>query len=262
MLKKIIWPILSFMSVALSIVFILGFIFSVNISNSKDKDYIEKPMENLKDISEEGDKVMDDSSEIIIMGDSIGFGVGDEENLGIGKRYLDLINKKEKTQIDITNISVPGYTTDELVDLVKSEENKYSISNADLIIISIGGNDLNRLNYEDNLAKNIEFKEALKKYKENLEFIITEIRSINTDAQLAFIGLYNPYSGEVAEKSRVLLEWNYETRLIVDSDFKFVYIPTYELFQYHLDEYLSLDDFHPSAAGYQIIAEELYRILN
>lgn len=262
MLNKIIWPTLLFMSVILAIVFIVGFISSINISKSEEKNSVEKPIGNSEDIPVEGEETRDVLSKIIIMGDSIGFGVGDEENLGLGERYIRLLNKKENNQIEITNISVPGYTSNELLNTVNNEEYQSNISNANLIIISIGGNDLNRFEYEDNLTSNIEFNEVLKKYKDNLNVIIKKIRSINSDAQIAFIGLYDPYNRENPQKTRLLLEWNYETRLIADLDFKFAYIPTYELFEYHLDKYLSFDKFHPSAAGYQVIAEELHRILN
>lgn len=260
MLKKTVWPILLIGSIALSIIFIVGFITSINISQHKDIENIEK--ETVDNVLVDQDKEVKTPSDILVIGDSIGFGIGDEENLGIGKRYLDLINKEGETELEVTNISVPGYESNELVDLLKSGQNKQDISDASLIIISIGGNDLNRLEYEDDLIKGIVFKEALENYKTNMDFVIKEIRAINEDAQVGLIGLYNPYREEELEKNRLVLEWNYETRLIVNSDFKFAYIPTFDQFKYHLDDYLSADDFHPNALGYKFIAEELYRILN
>ncbi len=262
MFKKIIWPLILFVSIALTIVFISGFLTSINVSKTEEKESLEKPIINSTNTSEEGDERPKESSEILILGDSIGFGLGDEENLGIEKRYLDLISKKDGNKKGITNISVPGYESKDLVSLMEGGENNTSISSASLIIISIGGNDINRLEMEDNIRLTVAFEEALKKYQTNLKLIIKGIRGINPDAQLAFIGLYDPYSKEEAEKTRLLLEWNYETRLIVNSDVKCAYIPTYELFEYHLNDYLSPDEFHPSGLGYQVIAEELNRVLN
>lgn len=262
MFKKIIWPLILFVSIALTIVFVTGFITSINVSKAEGKESLEEPIINSTNSSEEREDIPKESSEILILGDSIGFGLGDEENLGIEKRYLDLINKKDENKKEITNISVPGYESKDLVSLMKDGENNTSISNASLIIISIGGNDINRLEMEDTIRLTVAFEEALKKYQTNLNLILKEIRAINPDAQLAFIGLYNPYSKEEPEKTRLLLKWNYETRLIVNSDVKFAYIPTYELFEYHLTDYLSPDEFHPSGLGYQVIAEELNRVLN
>ncbi|SEK93771.1 Lysophospholipase L1 [Carnobacterium iners] len=262
MFKKVIWPLILVSSLALSIIFIGGFVASVNVSKSEEENQTEKPMESMQSLPEESDEIPTDSSEILILGDSIGFGIGDEEELGIGGRYLDLIAKEGQEKKAVKNSSIPGYESADLVKSIKSGENNASILGANLIILSIGGNDLNRLEYEDSVTLTLAFEEALKSYKENLAAITKEIRTINPDAQLAFIGLYNPYSEEEPEKAIFLLEWNYETRVIVNSDVKFAYIPTYELFEYHLDDYLSIDEFHPSGLGYQVIAEVLNKIIN
>ncbi|OJF94642.1 GDSL-type esterase/lipase family protein [Alkalibacterium sp. 20] len=261
MYKKVIWPLLFVGALALSILFVSGFVASIVISRSEENVYTEDPMQDSITTPEE-DLIPADPSDILILGDSIGFGFGDEENLGIGERYLNLMTDEDADEKTLTNISVPGYDSNQLAALIESGEHNSSIKSAQLIIISIGGNDLNRLEYEDNLTLTLAFEEALNTYKENLDFTVREIRSINPDAQLALIGLYNPYSQEELQNTRLVLKWNYETRLIVASDINFAYIPTYELFQYHLNDYLSLDEFHPNSAGYQIIAEALYRILN
>ncbi|WP_414839707.1 GDSL-type esterase/lipase family protein [Carnobacterium sp. TMP28] len=262
MFKKVIWPLIAVSSLVLSIIFIVGFATSVNVSKSGEENETEKPMESMQGLPGEKENRPADSSEILILGDSIGFGIGDEEERGIGGRYLDLITQEGDEEKAIKNSSIPGYESADLVKLIKSGENNASISGASLIILSIGGNDLNRLEYEDSVTLTLAFQEALESYKENLLTVTKEIRAINPDAQLAFIGLYNPYSEEEPEKATFLLEWNYETRLIVNSTVKFAYIPTYELFEYHLDEYLSVDEFHPSGMGYQVIAEELNKIIN
>lgn len=260
MFKKIVWPLVLLSSLALLFVFVTGFIASVNISKAPEET-TKKPLLSSTSSQEEIETAQD-SSEIVILGDSIGFGIGDEENLGIEKRYAELINKEDENKKEITNISVPGFESSDLVNIIKTGENTKVLSKATLIILSIGGNDLNRLEYEDDLTLTLAYEETLKKYQENLVFIVNEIRSVNPDAQLAFIGLYNPYSKDEPEIAKFLLEWNYQTRLIVNRDAKFAYIPTYELFEYHLDDYLSQDDFHPNGAGYQVIVEELDKIIN
>ncbi|WP_368645715.1 GDSL-type esterase/lipase family protein [Alkalibacterium putridalgicola] len=261
MFKKVVWPLVSMSALILALVFVFGFVTSIIISGDEAGVQTETQTESPEDMPED---VMppDGASDILILGDSIGFGVGDEENLGIGERYLNLLEEDSETDTTITNSSVPGFESSQLADLIESRENRTSIAGAELIILSIGGNDLNRLNLEDNVTLAPAFEETLNTYKENLTFILSEIRSINPDAQLAIIGLYNPYSEDDPQNARFLLDWNHETRLIVNSDAAFAYIPTYELFAYHLDAYLSQDDFHPNGMGYQVIAETLFRILN
>jgi lysophospholipase L1-like esterase len=148
------------------------------------------------------------------------------------------------------------------LNLLESNKNDGIISLADIIIISMGSNDLNSIEYEDALSLNINYNDKLKFYKENLQKIIEKIRKINKEAHLAIIGLYDPYAQDEPQKTRFLLEWNYETGLIVNLNYKIAYVPTYEVFKYHLDSYLSADEFHPSGEGYQAIVEEIYDILD
>jgi lysophospholipase L1-like esterase len=264
MFKKFIWPTLAFISIFLALVFTIGFIFTINIDKNNPEDFIEPAdkEEDLQNSIKESDNEEINVFNILVLGDSIGFGVGDETNKGIGERYKDLINEEENQNIEVENISIPGYESKDLLNLLESNKNDGIISLADIIIISIGGNDLNRIEYEDALSLNINYNDKLKFYKENLQKIIEKIRKINKEAHLAIIGLYDPYAQDEPQKTRFLLEWNYETGLIVNLNYKIAYVPTYEVFKYHLDSYLSADEFHPSGEGYQAIVEEIYDILD
>lgn len=210
----------------------------------------------------EEETLQEELNDILIIGDSIGSGVGDGEMSGLGERYLALLDEDNDDDETLTNLSVSGYDSSQLVDLIKSGENNATISNADLIIISIGGNDLNSLAFQRNLDLPVAFEETLTTYLDNMDAIITDIRTLNPEAQVALIGLYNPYSVIVPELTSYLLEWNDETRAIVESDPGSTYIPTYDLFQNHLSDYLYVDLFHPNEEGYQAIAQQLYALVN
>ncbi|HHX62274.1 MAG TPA: hypothetical protein GX707_16415 [Epulopiscium sp.] len=267
MIKKFIWPLLVVISISLALVFSVGFITSINISKTSKEAALEVPGDQSGSVTpsnenQDKNQDIDKGMDILIMGDSIGFGIGDGPGMGIGKRYTDLIGKEQTTPTQVSNISVPGYLSGDLLTLITGPENESLISAADTIIISIGGNDLNRVALEDTLSLDIRYQETLESYKENLQLIIKRIREVNPKAQLALVGLYNPYNQEQAQNARLLLEWNYETRRIVSVDSKMTYVPTYEQFEYHLDTYLAEDNFHPSSEGYQVIAEQLYGILH
>lgn len=260
-MKRIIWSLIVAVSIALALVFSGGFIRTIHITTASKK------------VGQTADKLGDDLSRstqepeiakqggILIMGDSIGFGIGDLPDMGIGRRYTDLIGQDEVAPPQISNISVPGYLSGDLLALINEQANAPLIAAADTIIISIGGNDLNRVALQDTLTLDTAYQETLETYKENLQLIIKGIRRLNPEAQLALIGLYNPYRKEQPQNARLLLEWNYETRRIVNLDPKMAYVPTYEQFEYHLESYLAEDQFHPSSEGYQVIAEILYEIL-
>lgn len=43
--------------------------------------------------------------------------------------------------------------------------------------------------------------------------------------------------------------------------FKCDFIPTYDLFKYNLQDYLSADNFHPNSTGYQAISNRIIESL-
>lgn len=255
MIKRI-WPLILVVGVALILIFAAGVIIAIAITNGGDK--------NPKDLAEPAATVQTEpitaTNTILVLGDSIGFGVGDEPDMGIGKRYAARIDPDNP--LTVANLAVAGASSADLAALVAAPENAAFISAADLIIISIGGNDLNRLQYEDTLSLDRAFQDILSRYQENLEATLNRLRALNPEAQIALIGLYNPYPDQDPQKSQKLLEWNYQTQLVAAAHLKTAYIPIDEAFKYHLTSYLAADQFHPSSIGYQVIAETLDRILN
>lgn len=260
MIKKIIWPAILVAAIALSLVFVTGFVSSIIITNG-DQVLPQEPVAEKVDEEAQSQPASADKT-ILVLGDSIGFGIGDEADMGIGRRYAELIDPERAEAIQVRNLSVSGAVSSDLATVIAGPENEPLLSAADTIIIAIGGNDLNRLQFEDRLSLESAFQETFNTYKENLDFILKRIRTLNPEAQIALIGLYDPYAEADGQKTKKLLEWNYQTHLLAQADLKTVYVPNYEQFKYHLESYLSADQFHPSPLGYQVITEELDRIIN
>jgi lysophospholipase L1-like esterase len=238
------------------VIFATGVIIAIAISNGggEQPETLAEPAETIQA------EPVSAANTILVLGDSIGFGVGDEPNMGIGKRYAALISPDNP--LTVANLSVSGAISADLAALVVAPENAAFISAADLIIISIGGNDLNRLQYQDALSLDAAFQETFNTYQNNLEVTLNRLRALNPEAQIALIGLYNPYPEQDPQKSQKLFEWNHQTQLLAAAAEKTAYIPTDDAFKYHLSTYLAADQFHPSSIGYQVIAETLDRILN
>ena len=138
----------------------------------------------------------------------------------------------------LTNLAISGYTSSRLVDLIQTGENDATIAEADLVVISIGGNDLNHLAFQRDLDLPVAFEDTLNAYLDNLEIIIGDIRTLNPESQIALIGLYNPYSLIIPELSDYLVEWNDETRSLVESHPDATYVPTFDLFQDQMENFL------------------------
>ena len=259
MYKKIVFPIILVISVISMVIFSSGFIDSITITTN---DTSEPTEESTKDETQEVSFSDDnDAMDILILGDSIGSGAGDEAGKDIGRRYAERLDENNDT--NTINLSQSGSKSIGLVEMINEEGYDEIIKNSELIIISIGGNDLKEVLDSDALDLFVDYDNILSKYLNNLKSVINVLKEKNSTAQMILIGLYNPYDETLnQEKLDLLMHWNYETQRLVESYGQMVYIPTYDLFKYNLESYLSIDEFHPSASGYDAITKRLYNVIN
>lgn len=200
---------------------------------------------------------------IVALGDSLTRGTGDETGKGYVGDILDEIKNKTKRPVQLTNLGINGQTSDQLRKQVLQTEVGRQIQKADIVLVTIGGNDLFRggQGLTDFQTGNIEFIE--KKYLDNLTFIFQEIRKHNRSANVFFVGLYNPFIDldQGKEMSKVVRRWNFDSAE-VSADFpKIVFVPTFDMFELKVNDYLYSDKFHPNAKGYRLIAERVASLL-
>lgn len=133
-----------------------------------------------------------------VLGDSIASGYGLED---IYKSYSALIAKEK--HYALSNDAVPGHTTTDLLWVVCHDEvARQGLEVADLVVISIGGNDILRLLGDSEVAVLIDImtngtnsehvKKAVDNAKEKLLFSCMEIRSLNPDVPIILQTQYNP----------------------------------------------------------------------
>lgn len=259
MYKKIVFPILLVLSIISMVIFTSGFIDSITITTNNTREQTKEFTKvETAEVSFSDDK---DTMDILILGDSIGSGAGDEAGKDIGRRYEERLDENNDT--NTINLSQSGSKSIDLVERINEEVYDEIIENSELIIISIGGNDLKEILDSDALDLFIDYDNILSKYLNNLESVISVLTEKSNTSQVIFIGLYNPYGKALnQEKLDLLMNWNYETQRLVESYDQMVYIPTYDLFKYNLESYLSIDEFHPSAMGYDAITKRLYNVIN
>lgn len=270
MFKQFIWPIFILISLVMTIVFVLGFVSVIRVTRDGDAsismEYESESEEIVDRPSTQEVEVLPPSEKekiILIIGDSIGAGVGDEENLGMGNRYVSVQPFEEKDAYEVVNFSVPGAETGNLLEQILSEDIDGAIEAAQFIIVSIGGNNLNRIRNTDRTMQSFKFEETLREHLKDVEDVLNYIRKHNASAKILMLGLYNPFGDSIeVESLRMIHEWNYQTRLKVMETDNTNMIPLYDLFEENLDQLLSIDQFHPSGAGYEAIAEMIDRIIN
>lgn len=268
--KKIKWIATLTIAGITAFVLIIGFVSCIFITSASSAKNVFNINENKKisNNPKEGDKmkkVDNKSCNILVMGDSLAKGTGDEKGKGFAGNFTDLWKTKETKPINLIDIAVNGDTSSGLVNVVSNQQTLKYIEGSKIIFISIGGNEIkNFRNYNVDSASlgNNEMKSAQDKYLKNLKTVFNTIRSKNSNCMVVFIGLYNPFGKNITlDKIKLLEDWNYETSKFVCQDSNAVFIPTYDLFKCNIDSYLAPDNFHPNGAGYDAISNRIFEAL-
>lgn len=234
--------------------FAYGFVSGVNdVLNPKASNLIKKIDVVAKEKKKTG------TLQIVSLGDSLTRGVGDKEGIGYVGRMKEDLQKDYKQKIALTNLAVSGAKMPDLLKQIESNGAQYSIKQADVIVLTIGGNDLfpgweslGKIDLETYRPDTETFQNEAKK-------IIEEIRKLNTDSPIFWLGLYNPFEDveDLKGSSNIVVDWNASLEKLALND-KNVYItPTFDLFQNRGKDLLYSDHFHPNEVGYTYMAERL-----
>lgn len=200
---------------------------------------------------------------ILVVGDSLAKGTGDETGKGFAVDVLEAYRKKGKAEI--TNLAVNGMESPEIREVVESPNVKALAAQANLILVSAGGNDLSHGATRGGGAADVvdAVRNSRERYAKNLRGILAALRDANPDARIAVLGLYDPFGDDRFGgrlSASVVLQWN---ELIAETALSFpnvVVIPTFDLFQGRPDR-LSADNYHPNAAAYEEIAKRVLQVV-
>ncbi len=234
--------------------FAYGFVSGVNdVLNLKASNLIKKTDVVAKEKKKTG------TLQIVSLGDSLTRGVGDKEGIGYVGRMKEDLQKDYKQKIALTNLAVSGAKMPDLLKQIESNGAQYSIKQADVIVLTIGGNDL--FPGWESLGKiDLEtYRPDTETFQNEAKEIIEEIRKLNTDSPIFWLGLYNPFEDveDLKGSSNIVVDWNASLEKLALND-KNVYItPTFDLFQNRGKDLLYSDHFHPNEVGYTYMAERL-----
>jgi lysophospholipase L1-like esterase len=217
-------------------------------------------IEQAKPVEENIEK---DGKVVVALGDSLTRGTGDDTGKGYIGYLVDELEEKSKEKITIHNFGVKGYRSNQLLDQLKQGEIQRKIQDADYILITIGGNDLFQSGQTFLQMDEQKIAQTKEGFLKNLESIMKEIRTINDSAVIFHIGLYNPFIdlNDSEQTTKIVRDWNYDSNQLLDQNDKAVYVPTFDLFQLSVNDYLYTDKFHPNAEGYRLIAERVASLI-
>jgi len=198
---------------------------------------------------------------IVAIGDSLTQGVGDSYGQGGYVGILERSINAEEELVQFENLGKRGNRSDQLLERLQETEVEETIAEADIILVTIGANDIMRVLREN--ITDLDIRHFLHEnglYEDRLYDIFTQIEDINGGTDIYLIGIFNPfdrYFEEIPELNMIVDEWN-ETGENVAEDFdNMTFIPIEDLFDDHDEALFAEDNFHPNGEGYRRIAQRV-----
>ncbi len=193
----------------------------------------------------------------LVLGDSIGYGSGimNSSSACYGKIIADT------NGFDYANEAIPGNTTENLMDRLEKPAVVEKVKKADIISISIGGNDFLMSNilgllYDSMILEDYrEFEKIGEAYYKKLCSVISTIKAFNGDAVILMQTLYNPQSGNVRPTYQVGVNQINKAIRRYDKNFpgKIEIVDVEKALGANMANYAT-DGIHPSAIGNENIA--------
>lgn len=235
--------------------------------------------QNVKDTNKNNKELV----KYVAIGDSLTEGVGDLTNSGgfIPIVAKDIQEKFQLNAVEIENFGKNGDRSDQILKRIKkSEDIQKQLGEADMITLTVGGNDLMKVIKGDVFKLTIDsFDKPLASYQKQMTSLLDEIRKYNEEAPVYVLGIYNPfylYFPEITEMQQIVTNWNEGTEAVVAEQEKMYFIPINDLLYKGVDGDVGItgseeddtgsedaitnnaiyeeDHFHPNNLGYQLMA--------
>lgn len=198
----------------------------------------------------------------IAIGDSLTTGFGALPGNGFVPLYRRMAEGRLQSNIALSNLGANGLTTAELEQRLRGNYiNREAIREADIITLSIGGNDLirsARLASKQPGRLSIELQRSLQECKHNFSRVMGMLMQSKAGARNPYIirtvGLYNPYP-QVVEATEWVHQFNRYASQYTSQVSGFAAI--YNDFSGNERGLISIDHIHPNGRGYRVIAQRL-----
>lgn len=197
---------------------------------------------------------------VIGLGDSLTQGIGDElKKDGYFGRVTSQMNDwRGVKEVEAANLAKRGRRSDQLINQLGEPDIQSTIKRADMIYLTIGGNDIMKVVKSNLFNLKVEpFYVELGKFENRLDELLTIIRALNSDAIIVMAGLYNPITlvtNETNEFIDIIDDWNEAIEVRTSMDEKACFVPVIDLFDTNENMVYHTDFFHPNAKGYEAMA--------
>ncbi|MFC6171279.1 SGNH/GDSL hydrolase family protein [Loigolactobacillus jiayinensis] len=228
------------------------------------------------------------SIQLVAVGDSLTEGIGDGLQQG---GYVGIIKSELKTKQTVPtttqNYGIAGETSTQIDQRVRNDQKlQQALKQADVITMSVGGNDLMAVLRQQMLNLNeADIKQAQATYTTHLATLLQDVREHNAKAPIFIFGIYNPfylYFPKMTKMQTAVEDWNSASAKVIKQQKNSYLIDICE--QLSKGERLTSqkktttkatsdtssdknnlifteDNFHPNHSGYQVMADDLYKVM-
>lgn len=263
------WRILGFTTLLCLIIMLTGFGWAL-----KDawfpKDGLALPEVTAPELASGGDWTTKSELYITSLGDSLTKGTGDSTGEGYVSRVIEEFSEAiDKPVYLVNNLAINGLRADQLVTKLDESGFRNAIGKADIILMTIGGNDLFQIAQNGgSMAEGGDLSPEmlvgrLPEAEPRLKAVFQKIRQLNPTARIMYVGLYNAFYDlpEMRRGSEAVAHWNNYAHSLAEEDGNATVVPTYDLFEFNIKQYLSSDHFHPNSLGYARVSERIVQAL-
>lgn len=204
-------------------------------------------------------RLMDGVMRVVVIGDSLAHGTGDETGKGIPGDLEDEF-KTRGIAADVKNYGVAGATTEDVENRLHDDAIRADVASADAIVLSVGAN--NVFQDPEARARAIRDRDAYaKEILERVAGVVAQIRAINPDAELMLLGGYNPLPDHPLSSgiSHYIKNWDKLLNQRFESDALVDIVKTSDIIDSAAK--LGSDHFHPGAVAYHDIAKRIADML-
>lgn len=212
------------------------------------------------------------SKHLVALGDSITFGFGlkganPATNTPSPDAYPYLVGKKEGWRV--TDLGETGWTSQNLLDALKTKKFQKALENANVVTIDIGSNDLLHAGYNflspnaklpaaNAVGTDKQFAQALQNYANNLPTIIKDVQA-DTSAPIVLLNLYDPFpdGSSLHDVTEQIMSQANQVIWAVAEENQIPVVDVHSAFNHQqpVDVRLNSLDIHPTITGQKELAQ-------
>jgi acyl-CoA thioesterase I len=185
----------------------------------------------------------------VALGDSTGVGVGARNGGYVARLFLNIVSERPESKL--TNLCVSGATTE---DVLRSQLRRGIAGNPNLVTLGIGINDIGHGIGVEEFARN--YEEILSELRKgtSAKIVVTNIPDISSAPRIPEFARRQYQQAIIVFNERLeAIAARYEVTLFD------VHSTTRDQLPSH-PEFFSSDGFHPSDAGYELWAREMWPV--